>query len=142
MKTETLCRRLGTAALVVVLAAGGAVVGRAAEGDPSLRLFVSKSDATVVRRDSRRPVHLDHGLYTAPVGGAFELRVTRPKYREPLEVEQLVHSPSGDVRRPLPDESVTGADHFTGPHRGDRRLGEAHFPIPGGAAGGPMMIAR
>jgi hypothetical protein len=104
LKTETLRRRLGTAALVVVLAAGGAVVGRAAEGDPSLRLFVAKSNRTIVRRNSQRPVSLNLGLFVTPVGGAFELRVRRAGYRAPITVEQVVHSPSGDVRNPLPDD--------------------------------------
>jgi Lysyl oxidase len=108
VNAAVLCRRLGTAALVVALAAGGAVVGRAAEGDPSLRLFVTKSERRVVRRDSGRPVFLNLGLHLAPVGGPFELRVRRTSYRAPITVEQVVHSPTGDVSRPLPADVLEG----------------------------------
>jgi hypothetical protein len=102
VKAAMLRRRLGTAALVVALAASGAVVGRAAEGDSSLRLFVTKSAVKIRRPNSRVPVRLNLGLYVTPVGGSFELRVSRAGYRKPLTVEQLVHTAAGDVRRPLP----------------------------------------
>ncbi len=108
MNAVVLCRRVGTAALVVALAAGGAVVGRAAEGDPSLRLFVTKSERRVVRRDSRRPVFLNLGLYLAPVQGPFELLVRRTSYRDAITVEQVVHSSTGDVSRPLSADILEG----------------------------------
>ena len=55
-----------------------------------------------MRRGSRRPVFLNLGLYLTPVGGPFELKVRRSSYRTPITVEQVVHSPTGDVSRPLP----------------------------------------
>jgi hypothetical protein len=108
VNAAVLCRRFGTAALVLALAAGGAVVGRAAGGDPSLRLFVTKSERTVVRRDSRRPVFLNLGLFITSVGGPFELEVRRSSYRTPITVEQVVHSPTGDDSRPLPADILEG----------------------------------
>ena len=80
-------------------------VSSAAEAS-SLRLFVADSDITA-RRGGGRVVYVDPGAWLTPVGGDFELRVTRPDYDTPVTINQ-VDTATGEIVRTLPATMLDG----------------------------------
>lgn len=72
---------------------------------PSLRVFAA---ATKVKLSSYRGrVALNLGTWITPVGGDFELRVARPDYDSPIEIDQ-VDSATRAVVRDLPADTLDG----------------------------------
>jgi hypothetical protein len=88
---------LSVALASLTLLAG--VVPAGAADPPTLRLFAAQSEVTV-ERDRRGNVFLDPGMWIAPVGGAFELRATRPDYDSPVSLVQT-DADTGAVLRTL-----------------------------------------
>ena len=77
-----------------------------ADDPPGLRLFAG-SDRVDAVRDRRGNVWFDPGVWVASVGGAFELRVTRPDYDSPVSVVQT-DAETGAALRALPTELLAG----------------------------------
>jgi hypothetical protein len=77
-----------------------------AEDPPTLRLFAASSRIEV-ERDRRDFAWMDPGVWLAAVGGAFELRVSRPDYDSPVTVVQA-DAETGEVLRTLPIELLDG----------------------------------
>lgn len=90
--------------LVLSLATVGGIPAGAAE-PPSVRLFAATTHMTVER--SGRSVWLDPGVWVASVGGAFELRASRPDYDTPVGLTQN-DAETGAVLRTLPAELLDG----------------------------------
>ena len=80
-------------------------VSTAAEAT-SLRLFVADSDITA-RRGGGRTIFVDPGAWLTPVGGDFELRVSRPDYDTPVTINQ-VDTATGEIVRSLPADMLDG----------------------------------
>lgn len=100
-------RRL--APLVVVLASLSllAVVPPAVAADPpTVRVFAASTNV-VVERGRGSFVFIDPGIWVASVGGAFELRATRPDYDTPVGLVQT-DAVTGEVLRTLPAELLEG----------------------------------
>jgi hypothetical protein len=96
---------LGTIALVCLTLFAG-VTPAGAEDPPGLRLFAASSRIEI-ERDRQDFVWVDPGTWIASVGGAFELRVTRPDYDSPVSVVQT-DAVSGAALRALPVELLDG----------------------------------
>jgi lysyl oxidase len=90
-------------ALVLGVASTGAPAARAAS-PPSVRLFGSRDRVTV--RERTRGVAIDLGVWIASVGGDFEIRLSRPDYRTPVEANQT--TTFGSVVRSIPTEYLDG----------------------------------
>lgn len=91
----------------IVLASLLLPIGPATATDPpSLRLFAADSRATAERYEDGY-VYLDPGIWIAAVGGAFELRATRPDYDTPVSLTQQ-DATTGRVLRTLPAELLEG----------------------------------
>ena len=97
------------AALLSLLGSVPAV--RAQSPPPSLRLLAARSSVTL--EPFRGRVHLDLGVYAASVGGAFELRVTRPGY-DVAPAGAQVDATSGEVVRSLPADLLRGFKGLNG----------------------------
>lgn len=109
-------RRIVTAGLAVLLAAvlSPAPAGASGGSSVSLRLFAAKK-RVVLKRFPGDPVWMDVGAYITPVGGTFDLRVTREGYRNPILVTQFIHPKSGPVqKRPLPPGVADGWQGLSG----------------------------
>src|SRR5215470_16926964 len=81
---------LVTAALITAMAAAGTlfVPTVAAAATTTIRLLTA-TDHLKVLRERRNYVNVDPGAFVTPVGGGFELRVSRPDYDTPIAVEQV-----------------------------------------------------
>ena len=97
-------------AMAIVLALFAAPVEAAVP--PTLKLFVANSELTV-ERNGRGFVSFDPGVWVTPVGGDFELRLSRPDYDTPFSFVQ-VDSGSGAVLRTLPVAMAAGTDGLSG----------------------------
>ena len=98
-------RRAGAVAFAVsvVLATTGITslpVAHAGGNGPSVRL-VSAVDSVTLKRHGRTCVPRSR-TYVASVGGAFEIRATRPDYDTPVSVWQVVRSGADIATYPLP----------------------------------------
>jgi hypothetical protein len=71
---------------------------------PTLKLFVANS-ALTLERNSRGFVSFDPGAWVTPVGGDFELWLSRPDYQTPMAFTQ-VDAETRNVLRTLPIEMV------------------------------------
>lgn len=76
-----------------------------ADEPPTVRLFAAATHVTVER--SGGSVWLDPGVWVASVGGAFELRATRPDYDTPVGLTQT-DAATGALVRTLPAELLDG----------------------------------
>jgi hypothetical protein len=85
-----------------ILEAPGAV----ADTTPTLRLFAGNTEVTV-RRDRDGRVRMDPGVWLTPVGGAFEMWVSRPDYDTPVSLTQ-VDAVTRQVLRTLPVDMLEG----------------------------------
>jgi hypothetical protein len=96
---------LCTVAFVCLTLLAGVPAAQAAP-PPSLRLFAAASHVEV--RASRDGfVWVDPGTWVASVGGAFEVRVSRPDYDTPVSIAQT-DAVTGAVVRTLPAELLDG----------------------------------
>jgi hypothetical protein len=95
----------GTIVFAALTALAGAPAA-VAEDPPSLRLFAANSHIDV-ERDRRDFAYVDPGAWVASVGGAFELRVSRPDYETPVSVVQT-DAATGAAIRTLPAELLDG----------------------------------
>ncbi|MGZ8625198.1 MAG: lysyl oxidase family protein [Actinomycetota bacterium] len=100
-RAVTLCT---ISAVSLTLLAG--VPAATAEDPPGLRLFAASSRVEI-ERDRRGFAWLDPGVWVAAVGGAFELRVSRPDYDTPVSVVQT-DAATGEALRTLPVELLDG----------------------------------
>jgi hypothetical protein len=85
---------LGTIAcssLAILQPSGALAVGPAS----GLKLKPS-ADHVTLERFRKEPVYLELGVYLASEGSPFELRVTRPDYSQPIQIQRIVEHP-GDV---------------------------------------------
>ena len=73
---------------------------------PTLRLFAANSQLTV-ERNARGFVSFDPSVWVTPVGGAFELWVSRPDYDTPIALTQ-VDSATRQILRTLPVDKLRG----------------------------------
>lgn len=73
---------------------------------PKVRIFAASTTVTV-ERDRRDFAWVDPGVWVASVGGAFELRATRPDYDTPVSFVQTDAS-TGEILRTLPLELLRG----------------------------------
>ena len=78
-----------------------------AAGDPSFRLFSTKSEATAYRY-GKRAARLDNALFMGVTEGRLDLRVRRASFADPRTLTQVVHSASGTTERPLPADLLDG----------------------------------
>jgi hypothetical protein len=78
----------------------------AAVDPPKVRLFAATTRLTV-ERDRRDFAFIDPGVWVASVGGAFELRATRPDYDTPVSLVQT-DATTGAILRTLPVELLSG----------------------------------
>src|SRR5215470_12874231 len=82
---------LVTVALITAMAAAGTLfvpTVAVAVTTPTIRLLTA-TDHIKVLRERRNYVNVDPGAFVTPVGGGFELRVSRPDYDTPIAVEQV-----------------------------------------------------
>ncbi len=96
---------LGIVVLATQLLLAGAPSASAAE-PPSLRLFAASSHIEI-QRGRHGFTWFDPGEWVASVGGAFELRVSRPDYDTPVGVVQT-DVVTGTALRTLPVELLDG----------------------------------
>jgi hypothetical protein len=96
---------LGITLIVSLTPLAAAPVATAA-GPPSVRLFAASSHLDA-ERDRSDFVFFDPGVWVASVGGAFELRVTRPDYDTPVSIVQT-DAVAGAMLRTLPPELLDG----------------------------------
>ncbi len=107
--------RLGLSLLfgATVLAMAGPA--RAAGSAGSLRMFAAAHEITAYRYGNRS-VFIDPGVYIAAVDNAFDLRVGRRDYGDPLSVSRAIHNADGSITlQPLPSDilrSWSGLDRF------------------------------
>src|SRR5262245_46420181 len=73
---------------------------------PTLRLFAATSQMTL-ERNARDIVSFDPGVWMTPVGGDFELWISRPDYDTPISLTQ-VDSQTRQILRTLPVEKLRG----------------------------------
>lgn len=103
-------RRRPLVALVTLLAALAPLslipAHAAAVEPPTLRLFVASTEITV-ERDRQDWVYVDPGAWVMPVGGAFELLVSRPDYDTPVTIKQ-VDAETREVLRTISAEYLEG----------------------------------
>lgn len=78
----------------------------AAADPPGLRLFAANSHVDI-QRDKHGFSWFDPGVWVAPVGGGFELRVSRPDYDTPVAIVQT-DAATGAALRTLPPELLDG----------------------------------
>ena len=77
-----------------------------ADPAPTVRMFAA-SDHVTIESDRRGFTYLDPGVWIAPVGGALELRASRPDYDTPVGLVQT-NPATGAVLRQLPVELLDG----------------------------------
>jgi Lysyl oxidase len=97
---------LQTTLACVLLATQFAPPVGATGATPTLRLFVSRSQITV-ERNRRDFVSVDPGAWVTPVGGDFELWVSRPDYDTPITIKQ-VDPDTKAVLRTFPARAMDG----------------------------------
>jgi len=98
-------RKLASA--LAVIAAGLATSSPATAAPTGASLEIVRASPTVtLDKYPRSPVYFDVGAYVASVGGSFHLNVTRPGYRSPITVTQVL--PGGT--RTLPAWVANGWD--------------------------------
>jgi len=73
---------------------------------PTVRLFAASTQITA-ERGKNDVVFLDPGIWVASLGGAFELRASRPDYDTPPSLVQT-DAVTGSVLRTLPSEMLHG----------------------------------
>lgn len=96
--------RLFAALVTAIAVTAGAPSAAAEPAEPSsLRLFAAASSVTVPGWGL--PGEL--GLWIAPTQGAFEIRVTRSSYAEPIVASQ-VDPATGEILRTIPDHLLEG----------------------------------
>ncbi len=99
---------VASAAAASVIAALLPTSASAAPTAPQLELRALDREVTVYKSGGRT-VYLALGLYVAALEAPFEIRVHRPSYTEPLQVEQVLHSDHGpSTTRPLPASTLAG----------------------------------
>jgi hypothetical protein len=96
---------LGTVTLASLMLLAGSPPATAAE-PPSVRIFAATSHIDA-QRNRHDLVWLDPGVWVASVGGAFELRVSRPDYDTPVSIVQT-DAATGEALRELPAELLDG----------------------------------
>jgi lysyl oxidase len=97
------------ASLVPALLALTGTASRATtSGSPSLRLRVVTSHVLVTRPTGQKFVSVDPGTYVIPVGGTFQVDVTRPDYQYPPTVSQVWTDQYGPEERTLPSRIADG----------------------------------
>jgi hypothetical protein len=99
-------RRLALLITVLASLALSLVPHAAAADPPTVRLFTATSEVTV-ERGRGDFVGIDPGIWVASVGGAFELRASRPDYDTPVSLVQT-DAVTGAVLRTLPAELLDG----------------------------------
>lgn len=100
-------RTFGSMALILAsLTLVGGLSPAVAADPPTVRLFAAATQITV-ERGRGGFVWVDPGVWVASVGGAFELRATRPDYDTPVALVQT-DATSGAVIRTLPPELLEG----------------------------------
>ncbi len=92
-------RTAGSITLVLTALTTFAGPPASAVDPPTVRLYAA-TDPLIVERSRRDVVWLDPGVWVAAVGGALELRASRPDYDTPVGLEQLDPG-TGDVLRTL-----------------------------------------
>jgi hypothetical protein len=106
--TSRLVRRVaasGVALLLFAIVAPG--VAHAAPPRVGLRLFAAQ-DHVVLKRSGKR-VWLDVGAYIAADRSAFDIRAWRNNYKQPIQVEQVLHASDGTTTtRQLPADVADG----------------------------------
>ena len=77
---------------------------------PNARLQMRRASENVeLTRYKGEPLYLDLGIYVAAVGEAFDLRVARTSYTEPVQATQLLPGPGGTTEVvDLPEEILDG----------------------------------
>ncbi|HJS27364.1 MAG TPA: lysyl oxidase family protein [Actinomycetota bacterium] len=99
------CMLLGLSFCLAVTASAGPVN---AVVPPTLKLFVANSELTL-ERNGRGFVSFDPGVWVTPMGGDFELWLSRPDYDTPFSFVQ-VDSGSGAILRTVPVRMAAGAN--------------------------------
>jgi len=92
------------AALSLTLATSAGLTAGAAGAQvaaPSIRLVTGSNSITVTRSPGRK-AYLGLSVYVAAVGGAFEIRATRPDYDHPVSVFQVADQGGSVTTIPLP----------------------------------------
>jgi hypothetical protein len=92
-------------------AASGAAASKAT--GPTMRLIRTQRVVTAGRFGKQ--VVLDPGIWVAVLGSPLQIDVSRPSYSGPLRAVQLIRTPRGIERRPLPHsmlERWRGLRHF------------------------------
>ncbi|MBA3431236.1 MAG: hypothetical protein H0U16_07130, partial [Actinobacteria bacterium] len=74
---------------------------------PRVRLTATKSDL-VARRHRGKAARLNVGVFVSALDQPLELRVRRPSYDDPLQIDQVVETAEGAEIRPLPPEVLNG----------------------------------
>ena len=77
-------------------------------GPPSLRERVVTSHIVVTRAPGQKRVFVDPGVYVIPVGGSFQIDVSRPDYQYPATVSQVWTDQAGPEERSLPGTIADG----------------------------------
>jgi hypothetical protein len=114
----------GTAGLAVATAGTPAKASPAAQPQtparyqgPRLAMIPAQHDITIMgfpnRPGSKKVmVIMDPGVWLASLGSSFQLDASRPNYRTPVTLTQVINTPGGArVTRPLP---ATMLDHWNG----------------------------
>jgi hypothetical protein len=99
-------RRIALLLTVIASLALSLVPPATAADPPTVRLFAASTQVTA-ERGKNDVVFLDPGMWVASVGGAFELRASRPDYDTPPSLVQT-DAVTGTVLRTLPSEMLHG----------------------------------
>jgi hypothetical protein len=104
--TPRAVRRFALFATVLASLALSLVPPAAAADPPTVRVFAASTEITA-ERGRGDFVYIDPGIWVASVGGAFELRASRPDYDSPVSLVQT-DAATGAVLRTLPGELLDG----------------------------------
>jgi hypothetical protein len=99
-------RRIALVLTVIASLALSLVPPATSADPPTVRLFAASTQVTA-ERGKNDVVFIDPGIWVASVGGAFELRASRPDYETPPSFVQT-DPVSGTVLRTLPSEMLHG----------------------------------
>src|SRR5687768_6368531 len=101
-------RSMVSLAILALASSGLVAAGHDAIGvePPSVRLFAASSRVDV-QRNHRGFARVDPGMWVAPMGGALELRVSRPDYDTPISIVQT-DATTGAALRTLPADLLDG----------------------------------
>jgi hypothetical protein len=99
--TVTLLVALAVPAALPVPAAGAAARTQAKAPRPHLGL-ISLQRTVTIPKSPNQPVFVDPDVWVESYGSAFRLDVQRANYTDPVTVTQIISTPQGAERRPLP----------------------------------------